>query len=171
MVAMIISAHASRETVTEAEQAGAWKFLAKPVDLSTLMPLVNEAVRQPLVLVVDDDPDLCDNLWDLFRDRGYRVSIAHDEPQAAALVQDAAHLVVLIDMKLPHGDGSSVFRLVRQVNPEARVVLMTGHGTELRSLIEQVLAEGADAICYKPFDVPQLLDTVERLARRSDRGS
>ena len=39
---------------------------------------MEEAIDQPMVLVVDDDRDLCDNLWDLLRDRGFRVSLAHD---------------------------------------------------------------------------------------------
>ena len=37
-------------------------------------------------------------------------------------------------------------------------------------LVEQVLAEGADAVCYKPFDVPGLLDTLEQLAERATGG-
>src|SRR5436309_16050524 len=45
--------------------------------------LVDQAVGQPLVLVVDDEPDLCANLWDLLRERGYRVGVVHDERTAA----------------------------------------------------------------------------------------
>ena len=59
--------------------AGAWQVLPKPVDFPKLLGLVDEAVSQPLVLVVDDDHDLCANLWDLFRERGFRVCLAHDE--------------------------------------------------------------------------------------------
>ena len=39
-------------------------------------------LERPLVLVVDDDEDLCANLWDLLHERGYRVCIAHDGRQA-----------------------------------------------------------------------------------------
>jgi DNA-binding NtrC family response regulator len=164
LVAIIISAYAGVETAREATEAGAWKVLAKPVDLSRLLPLLDEAVQQPLVLVVDDDPDLCLNLWELFRDHGLRVRIAHDQQQTAQALQDSRHRVVLIDMKLPHGDGSGVFSLVRTHDPHARVVLITGFRLELEQLVQQVLAKGADAICYKPFDVRELLATVERLA-------
>ena len=62
--------------------AGAWQVLPKPVDFRSCLQLVDEAVGQPLVMVVDDDPDLCANLWDLLRERGYRVCLAHDERQA-----------------------------------------------------------------------------------------
>ena len=57
---------------------GPGRSLPKPVDFPRLLGLVDEALGQPLVLVVDDDRDLCANLWDLLRERGYRVGLAHD---------------------------------------------------------------------------------------------
>jgi len=164
-VAIVVTAYAGGGTAEEALQAGAWQVLAKPVDFPKLLGLVNEALDQPLVLVVDDDPDLCANLWDLFRERGYRVSIAHDEGQAAACLRDASFKAVLIDMKLPAGDGAGVFRLVRQTNPQARTIVITGHRTETDQAVQQILDEGADAVCYKPFDVPKLLATLGRLTQ------
>jgi two-component system, NtrC family, response regulator HydG len=166
MVAMIVSAFANEDAADEASATGIWKVLAKPVDLSRLLPLVDEAVNQPLVLVVDDDPDLCASLWDLLRDQGYRVGLAHDESTTLAHVQQADYRVVLIDMKLPDADGASVFRHVRQANPEARVMLITGFRHEVDDLIREAMSEGADAICYKPFDIPQLLEVLQRLTKR-----
>ncbi len=77
-VSMIVTAFAGAATAEEALSAGAWKVLAKPVDFPKLLQLMEEAIDQPLVLVVDDDRDLCENLWDLLRDRGFRVCLAHD---------------------------------------------------------------------------------------------
>ena len=169
-VAIVVTAFASREIAAEALAAGAWQLLPKPVDFPRLLSLVDEALGQPLVLVVDDDPDLCANLWDLLRDRGYRVALAHDESTAAAHLQDQAFKVVLIDLKLPQGDGGAVFRLVRSNNPQVRTILITGHSSELGAVIQQVMAEGADAVCYKPFNVPRLLATLEGLTRRGAHG-
>jgi DNA-binding NtrC family response regulator len=163
-VAIIVTAYATGDTAAQALQAGAWRVLSKPVDLGQLMPLVEEASQQPLVMIIDDDHDLCESLWDVLRDRGYRVCVAHNEQEALERLPGVQHRVVLIDMKLPRGDGSHVFQLVRSANPQARVVLITGFRTELQELIERVVTEGADAVCYKPFDMPQLLDTVEHLA-------
>ena len=169
-VAIVVTAYASSNTAQEALAAGAWRILAKPVDFPQLMKLVDEAIEQPLVLVVDDDRELCDTLWDLFRERGYRVSMAHDTTQAELQLRQAAFQVVLIDMKLPEGDGSQVFRLVREANPQARTVLITGLRSETERLVEQTLAEGADAACYKPFDVKKLLETLQRLTHSSEKG-
>jgi two-component system OmpR family response regulator len=117
------------------------------------------------VLLVDDDPDLCANLWDLFRERGYRVSVAHDQPEAATCLRSGSFKVVLIDMKLPSGDGASVFQLVRKANPQARTIVITGHRSEVDEAVQQIVDAGADAVCYKPFDVPRLLDTLDQLAK------
>jgi two-component system, NtrC family, response regulator HydG len=163
-VALIVTAYAGGTTAEEALAAGAWRVLSKPVDFAKLLGLVDQALGQPLVLVVDDDPDLCATLWDVLRDRGYRVAVAHDETTAARQLGDRAFRVVLIDMKLPEGDGASVFHLVREANPQARTVVITGHRAELERVVDQVVREGADAVCYKPFDVGQLLTTLEKLA-------
>jgi CheY-like chemotaxis protein len=163
-VAIIVTAYAGSDTAAEALSAGAWHVLSKPVEFPKLLGLVGEAVGQPLVLIVDDDHDLCASLWDVLRERGYRVSLAHDETGAARVLRDTAHQVVLIDLKLPGGDGGSVFRLVRTANPQARTLVITGHRSELDELVRRVLNEGADAVCYKPFDVPKLLATLDKLA-------
>jgi DNA-binding NtrC family response regulator len=166
-VAIIVTAYATSATASEALQAGAWQVLAKPVDFPKLLGLVSEAVDQPLVMVVDDDPDLCASLWDVLRDRGYRVCLAHDQAAAARQLGDQGFKVVLIDMKLPGGDGSTVFRLVRRTNPQARTVVITGYRSEMERTVQQVLKEGADAVCYKPFDVGSLLTTLRNLTQEA----
>jgi len=164
-VAMVVTAYAGATTAEEAMSAGAWRVLPKPVDLPKLMGLVDQALGQPMVMIVDDDPDLCANMWDLLRERGYRVSLAHSEREAASLLKDRDYKVVLIDMKLPEGDGTTVFKLVRDNKPEARTILITAHRSELNELVQKVVAEGADAVCYKPFDIGRLIETVNNLAR------
>jgi two-component system response regulator GlrR len=122
-------------------------------------------------LVVDDDHDLCANLWDLLRDRGFRVCLAHSGRDAARRLEESEFKVVLIDLRIPEGDGGSVFQAVRQANPRARTVLITGHRSEMEQVINQTLAEGADAVCYKPFNVPELLQRLDQLTGSSREGA
>lgn len=164
-VAIIVTAYAASDTAQSALQAGAWKILAKPVDLSRLLPLIDEAIEQPLVMIVDDDLELCHSLWDVLRERGYRVAMAHGVKSAQQKLGDKSYRVVLIDMKLPEGNGAEVFRYVRQASPEARTVLITGHRSELDQQVEKTLGEGASAVCYKPFDMGQLLSSIKQLTR------
>lgn len=167
-VAIMVTAYAAGGAAEEALAAGAWHVLPKPVDFSNLLKLVGTALQQPLVLVVDDDHDLCANLWDLFRDRGYRVSLAHDEQDAAERLKDTAYEAMLIDMRLPGGDGARVFEMVRQINPQTRTIIITGHRAETDDQVQKMLEAGADAVCYKPFDIPTLLSSLDHLTQKKN---
>jgi CheY-like chemotaxis protein len=163
-VAMMLTAYVSGASSDDARHAGMWRVLSKPVDLALVLSLVDEAVNQPLVLVVDDDHDLCASLWDLLRERGYRVNLAYSVSAARDMLAQQNLKVVLLDLKFPDGNGTEVFALLRQANPDTRTMIITGQRPELDSLIKNILADGADAICYKPFNLDQLLATLKRLA-------
>jgi DNA-binding NtrC family response regulator len=169
-IAIVVTAYAASDTAKAVTEAGAWKIVPKPVDLPQLHKLVDEALEKPLVLVVDDDQDLCDSLWDIFREQGLRVYLAHDANSAAQRLAEREYRVVLIDMKLPEGHGGEVLRRVQQANPDARAILITGHRSEMDERVRKALQSGADAICYKPFDMDQLLETVLRLATTKGHG-
>lgn len=164
-VAIVISAFAGPDTASEALAAGAWRVLPKPVDIEQLLSLTQEVLEQPLVLVIDDDSDLCHMLWHALRGKGYRVALALDEQTAELQLKDRSFRVVLIDLKLTSEDPEALFRLVRASNPEARTLLITGHESDMGLRVREALSHGVDAICYKPFDVGTLISTVEKLTQ------
>jgi DNA-binding response OmpR family regulator len=161
--AVIITAYASSATTGAALAAGALTVLTKPVDVRALLSLVTATVSRPLVLVVDDDADLCANLLDLFRAEGFRAAVARACQEAARALGLREHPVVLIDMKLPSGSGAEVFELVRRHNANASTIVITGYRTELEQRVEELLAMGANAVLYKPLDVGLLLAKIREL--------
>ncbi len=162
-VAILVSAYTDARTRGEAMAAGMWRVLPKPVDLPRLLALVVEALERPLVLVVDDDPDLRAGLWDVLREWGYRVCLAGDVGEASGRLGERAYEVLLVDLRLPDGDGAAVLRAARAA-AVGRAVLITGHRPP-SPLLEAALLEGADAVCYKPLDMPRLLEELARLTR------
>ncbi len=164
--AIVVTAHATDRHAEEALALGALQVLPKPIDFPRLFRHIDAALARPLLLVVDDDRDLCETLWDLLHERGFRVCLAHGKADAAGRLDEKgpSYRVVLIDMKLPDGDGGDVLRRVRAANPEAHVVLITGFPRESGPQIETLIAAGVDAVQYKPFDVPRLLSTIQQLA-------
>jgi DNA-binding response OmpR family regulator len=70
-------------------------------------------------------------------------------------------------LKLPTGSGVDVLRSVQQNNPQARTVVITGYRSEAELAVKQALDQGADAVCYKPFNVPELLQLTGKLAQRN----
>jgi CheY-like chemotaxis protein len=167
-VALIVTAYAAGDTARSALEAGAWKLLPKPVNIQNLLGLVDEAMNSPLALVVDDDSELCENLWEILRSRGYRVHLAHDVKRAGDVLSKHEFHIILLDMKLPGENGDSVLTLLRKSNRRARTIVITGFPAEMDIRVQQALAAGAKAVCYKPFDVESLLSTVQALADEKD---
>ena len=170
-VAIVVTAYATSDTAKSVLTAGAWRIVPKPVDIGRLLSLVAQALDTPLVMIVDDDRDLCENLWDVLRERGYRVHVAHDVPEAEQTLRQRKFHVVLIDMKLPAGDGHQVLRAVQQTDKEAHTILITGFAGAMESKVQQALEAGANAVCYKPFDVEKLLSTVQALSVRGPQAT
>jgi DNA-binding response OmpR family regulator len=104
------------------------------------------------------------------RERGFRVSLAHGRHEAALELKESTFKVVLIDLRIPDGDGGEVFRMVRAANPQARTVVITGYRSEMDELVEQMMVEGADGVFYKPFDVPELVQKLKHLAGAHKEG-
>lgn len=165
-IAIIVTAYAAKATATEALSAGAVSVFPKPVDFPRLLTIMNQALLRPMVLIVDDDEDLCETLWDLLNQHQYRVCLAHDEVEAAICLRQHNHDVVLIDMNLPQGDGRGVFQNAQQTDPQAHVIAITAAGTESEHFVQEIMAHVNNAVCYKPFDVPNLLGTISRLTRK-----
>lgn len=165
-VALILTAYASTETAADALRAGAWQVLAKPIDFPRLLEQIDAALEQPLLMVVDDDRDLCASLWDLLRDQGFRVALAYHADEARRGLASRDYEVVIIDLKLPDHDGLEVLNLVLETNPGAKTILITGHRGELEARIRQGLTHGADAVCYKPFDTLELLAQLRTFTAR-----
>lgn len=163
LVSILVTGYASPETESRAREVGTWKILSKPVDLHKLIGLVREAGDQPLLLVVDDDADLCASLTDVFHTQGFRVGIAHSPTEAMKRLTQNQFQVVLVDLKLRAESGMDVLQAARGLAHPPRTLLMTGHRREFETTIAEALSKGTDAVCYKPFDVQGLLKTIRSL--------
>jgi CheY-like chemotaxis protein len=115
------------------------------------------------VLVVEDDVAIRDTLVEVLEDEGFQVVWAANGAEALASLK-AGHLpdVILLDVMMPVMDGFAFRQLQRKDPRLARiptVVLTAGSGVEAR-----LDALAPHAFLPKPFELGQLIDTVERLA-------
>lgn len=116
-----------------------------------------------LVLLVDDNAALVDNLAEVLGDVGYDVKRA-ESCAAARAVAPTGFDVALVDLRLPDGDGTVLARELKDICPDAQVILLTGHAST-ESAASAVRA-GAFAYLVKPVPPPDLLLTVEQAARQ-----
>lgn len=161
MVAIMITAHAGNGGYERAMEAGTWKVLKKPVEIHQLVELMRDAETQPVVLVVDDDREFCENLWQVLRERDLRVAFAHDEPTALEHIRSADFQVVLLDLELGQTNSSNVFAGLREIEQTDRTIIVTGHGRNAHNVIEEMLRSGASAVHHKPIELSRLIESIE----------
>jgi signal transduction histidine kinase len=115
------------------------------------------------ILCVDDNPALRDNLREILGDAGYRVHVAGSCAEARR--QGAAGFDVgLVDVRLPDGDGVALAAELRELQPDAQIIMLTGFATT-ESAVAAVRA-GAWAYLVKPCSPPDLLVAVEQALRQ-----
>ena len=81
------------------------------------------------VLIVDDQPTIRKSLRHLLERKGYRACEAESGAMALQTAQAEEPEVILLDLKLPDGDGLEVLERLQGVCPEAAVILLTGHAS------------------------------------------
>lgn len=166
---VMMTAHTLPELVEEARREGALAVLAKPLDVESLVAFLEECRRERPVLIVDDDANFCRTLQDALEGRNYRVAVAPDAPQAINMVAEIDCDVVLLDMKLPPGDGLDAFFAIRGLNPKMEVILITGYRQEMGKRMEEGLRHGVHSYLYKPFHVEDLLELLQAICHRKHR--
>ncbi|HEY3401576.1 MAG TPA: response regulator transcription factor [Geothrix sp.] len=117
------------------------------------------------ILVVEDEPSLCQLLVNNLGFEGYSVEAVGDGvPALAAHTARPADLIVL-DLMLPQLDGFEVLRTLRHRKDEVPVLLLTARGEEADRLMG--LSLGADDYLVKPFSVLELIARVKAILRRT----
>jgi CheY-like chemotaxis protein len=113
------------------------------------------------ILIADDEPFVRRLLEVALRPSGLRVESVGDGAQAARRFlrhQGDVRLVVL-DVQMPDVDGVATLRMLREINPDVRVVFMTGDPG--RYSVDELLGQGAIGMIDKPFG--NLLEIAGRL--------
>ncbi len=115
-----------------------------------------------LVLVVEDDPDLCELVATILElGLPVRTAKAEDGEQGLELARSLTPSLVLLDIKLPRISGLEVARRLK-ADPQTRAIPLVAMTSEPR---RTTLAAGCDDHVGKPFDVMDLVRMAERYLR------
>ena len=113
------------------------------------------------ILVVDDEDALRTVLSAELEGEGYRVSSAGDGAEAINILKTQVFDLILLDIKMPNVDGFEVLKFVKENQPSTKVIMLTGFA-DLKNAIESKKL-GAEDFVSKPYDLVDLLTTVERV--------
>ena len=113
----------------------------------------------PIILVVDDEPDIRELIQDILEDEDYQVITASDGKEARKAVANHSPTLVLLDIWMPDIDGISLLKEFKQQDPTMTIVMMSGHGT-IETAVEATRLGASDFI-EKPLSMAKLLRGVE----------
>jgi PAS domain S-box-containing protein len=116
-----------------------------------------------LILIVDDEEAVRSVTKRILESNGYRTVIATQGTEAVACYVEKGYeiSVVLTDLHMPDMDGVEAIAVLRQINPNVKIIVVTGAGSALGAPSAREM--GVQAYIKKPFDVAHLLVTLQNV--------
>jgi response regulator RpfG family c-di-GMP phosphodiesterase len=166
---VILSSHDKESDIEHGFQVGASAYLSKTDAQAHLPGLVDRLLkkstlmRQRLIMVVDDSPVILDIITKGLIKEGFKVFAATSAQEALRALENMRPDLIISDLNMPKMDGIVLCQMVQQRSSLAAVPFIT-MGTESdRGKMRQVLQSGACTYILKPFNIDQLVITVEKL--------
>jgi CheY-like chemotaxis protein len=119
------------------------------------------------VLVADNDDRVRRSAHGLLGRWGCVVETARDGHEALTMARLSTYDAIVADIRLPDVSGYDVYKGLRQAQPQARVILMTGYGYDAGHSLVKARQDGLKHVLFKPFRVDQLRAALQGLGERS----
>jgi DNA-binding NtrC family response regulator len=110
------------------------------------------------ILLVDDEEEFIKTLADRLEVRGMTVTGATRGYDALNLVNEERFDVIVLDLAMPGMDGLETLQRIKEKDPDAEIIMLSGHGT-IKSSIEAIKL-GAEDFMEKPVDLSELLEKI-----------
>lgn len=118
-------------------------------------------MQMPRIMIVDDDTSLRTALFRALDRKGFQVITSSSMKEAIQLGQTERPAdMVLVDLRLPDGDGIDLMTELKRINPQTQFIVLTGFGT-IESAI-RATKSGADHFITKPFELDEVLNLIDR---------
>jgi DNA-binding NtrC family response regulator len=115
------------------------------------------------ILVIDDDAFMRDACHQTLTKHGHNVSLAKTGHEGLVLLEKWSFDLILLDLKMPDEDGLLILAKIKDVDPEAIVVMISGHGS-IETAVTAIKLGAFDFIA-KPFTPEELLELVHRVLK------
>jgi CheY-like chemotaxis protein len=113
------------------------------------------------ILVADNDERVRRSAHGILGRWGCIVETAREGQEALTMARLGSYDAILADIRLPDLSGYEIYRQLREIQPQARIVLMTAYGYDPSHSLVKARQEGLRHVLYKPFRIDQLLAVLE----------
>ncbi len=114
----------------------------------------------PRILVVDDDPVICEIVYETLNNQGYSVDTAQSGNEVSKALALKTYPIVLCDILLPDTNGLELMSEIKKLNADTFVILFTGHSSV--DLAKEAIRQGAFDFITKPFTSNEIIEAVHR---------
>lgn len=124
-------------------------------------------MTSPTVVVVDDDRDTVGVFVEYLSIKDIQVlGFGYDGKTAVELYKEHKPDVILIDLHMPNYDGFYAIREIRKLDPESKIVTVTGDSENISDDEEKKLQKlHVDGNIVKPYEIDAVVETVQRLVK------
>jgi DNA-binding response OmpR family regulator len=120
--------------------------------------------RLPLVLIVDDEPDMCWVLTNLLGENNFELKVAQTGEAALKLVESTRFDIALLDVKLTDMDGLDLARKMKAIDCSVNIVMMSGYYYTDDVDIREALDNGSImAFISKPFVHEEVMEILRHI--------
>jgi len=117
--------------------------------------------KNTLILIVDDEPDICWIISKILSNAGYRTKTTCSGKEALSIATDEPVSVAVLDYRLPDTNGIALSKRLRKINPNISGILITAYGS--KALEEKALKHGFSYYFDKPIDNQELVDSIRHI--------
>ena len=110
------------------------------------------------VLLVDDEQDFLETLSSRLEMRGLKVSAVTSGEQAIAEAREQEFDAIVVDLSMPGIDGLETLKRIKANNPNAEIIMLTGHGSVASGV--EAMKLGAGDFLQKPVELTELMSKI-----------
>jgi two-component system, NtrC family, response regulator HydG len=163
-VVVMMTAYAAQDLVAEALREGVYGVWYKPVEVKSVVELVQDTPKKgALLLIVDDDLSTCETLVDILQIKGYRLTQVSNGEEAKIKISEKDYDLVFVDAKMPVMNGLETYLELRKIRPNIKAIMVTAYRQEVDAMVEEALRKNLYTCLYKPIEVNKLLKIVEKI--------
>jgi two-component system, NtrC family, response regulator AtoC len=133
---------------------------ARYVPWTVVNPMPAPACSSKSILVVDDEPLVCDAVKMMLSFDGHKVQTAASGQEALALLENGSFDLVITDFEMPHMKGDELAAAIKARSPKQPVVMITAYAEMLEAAGNPL--KGVDCLISKPFLLVNLREAVAK---------
>jgi DNA-binding NtrC family response regulator len=163
---LLMTAYTTNELVNQGIEHGAVGVVNKPLDINQLLFFFSALRKERTVVIIDDDPNFCETIGDILRNRSYSVIKISDIDHILNHIESDTQ-VILLDLKLNGISGLDIIPQLKETYPDNQIVIVTGYREEMAGAINKALELDAYACLYKPLEIDHLLKILSDIYNQS----